>query len=274
MNGLLKKMLNSVNSHPHPNQQRHNVAVDALAADGYLNFFRANPELLSEQFKQVMRAVPRLPDGNFDDAATIIERALGPGFPPQKWNAVIAPVAKPLCRSLGFQEKPVVDDPSRGSWVNILINDVKIEGLWRMRLRPAFANALAELGVVDEACNQDQLLERDLMRIAAGIRSRVAASGSEAIRIRPDRRTTDPAVLDRVLRLKFDQQRGLCALCERQLFAAPENTLLQMSADRIDSANGFYDEGNIQITHLACNLGKNDASVESFNEWLRLLREG
>ncbi len=47
--------------------------------------------------------------------------------------------------------------------------------------------------------------------------------------------------------------------------------LLQLSPDRIDSFNPSYGADNLQITHLACNLAKNDGSTEDFEEWLQLV---
>jgi hypothetical protein len=48
--------------------------------------------------------------------------------------------------------------------------------------------------------------------------------------------------------------------------------MLQPSADRIDSCNGAYDDGNVQITHLACNLAKNKYGVNDFEDWLMVIR--
>jgi hypothetical protein len=47
--------------------------------------------------------------------------------------------------------------------------------------------------------------------------------------------------------------------------------MLQCSPDRIDSNNPSYSGDNLQITHLACNLGKNDCTSEEFEEWLQLI---
>jgi len=48
----------------------------------------------------------------------------------------------------------------------------------------------------------------------------------------------------------------------------PDTTkkLLQVSPDRKDSKNPSYSDDNLQITHLACNLAKNDGSTEDFKE--------
>jgi hypothetical protein len=47
--------------------------------------------------------------------------------------------------------------------------------------------------------------------------------------------------------------------------------LLQCSPDRIVSTNPSYGADNLQITHLACNLAKNDGSTGDFEEWLELI---
>ena len=48
--------------------------------------------------------------------------------------------------------------------------------------------------------------------------------------------------------------------------------MLQASPDRIDSENGAYDDENVQITHLACNLAKNQYGDDQFFEWLDTVR--
>ena len=65
----------------------------------------------------------------------------------------------------------------------------------------------------------------------------------------------------------------MCALCDRPIPLKPENPLLQMSRDRTDSANKVYDWQNTRLTHLACNLGKSDATVEEWRDYLALLRQ-
>ena len=67
------------------------------------------------------------------------------------------------------------------------------------------------------------------------------------------------------------RQPPLCrALCGGLMFLQPQNKLLQPSPDRIDSTCGSYGPGNFQLAHLACNLAKNDATVEQFQEWLSI----
>ena len=56
------------------------------------------------------------------------------------------------------------------------------------------------------------------------------------------------------------------------MYLRPLNRLLQPSPDRIDSALGDYGPKNFHLSHLACNLGKSDASIDHFREWLNRIR--
>lgn len=69
---------------------------------------------------------------------------------------------------------------------------------------------------------------------------------------------------------KLRDQVGLCALCGQPIRLGITNKLLQCSPDRIDSSNPSYGEDNLQITHLACNLAKNDGATEEFEDWLQV----
>jgi len=72
---------------------------------------------------------------------------------------------------------------------------------------------------------------------------------------------------------RWEAQDGMCALCDRPIPLEPENKLLQMSQDRTDSANLTYDWQNMRLTHLACNLGKSDATVDEWLGYLALIRQ-
>ena len=73
-----------------------------------------------------------------------------------------------------------------------------------------------------------------------------------------------------MLMQRWESQDGMCALCDRPIPLKPENKLLQMSRDRTDSANKAYDWQNTRLTHLACNLGKNNATEDQFHEWIEI----
>jgi hypothetical protein len=70
---------------------------------------------------------------------------------------------------------------------------------------------------------------------------------------------------------KLAEQNNLCALCGKLMPLDTTKKLLQVSPDRRDSSNPSYGPQNLQITHLACNLAKNDGSTQDFEEWLQLI---
>lgn len=74
-----------------------------------------------------------------------------------------------------------------------------------------------------------------------------------------------------LLQDKLEEQKSLCALCGKLMRLDTTKKLLQCSPDRIVSTNPSYGADNLQITHLACNLAKNDGSTEDFEEWLELI---
>jgi hypothetical protein len=74
-----------------------------------------------------------------------------------------------------------------------------------------------------------------------------------------------------LLQDKLEEQKNLCALCGKPMRLDTTKKLLQCSPDRIVSTNPSYGADNLQITHLACNLAKNDGSTEDFEEWLELI---
>lgn len=88
------------------------------------------------------------------------------------------------------------------------------------------------------------------------------------IRIAPDH----SELFKLFIRLWQEKQAWVCPLCGAPVVAGTKNKMMRASPDRIDSANGAYDEANLQITHLACNLAKNDNSFEDFAEWIAALR--
>lgn len=114
---------------------------------------------------------------------------------------------------------------------------------------------------------------RELPRLVDSILDRVSKSGAIGAKSNPRRDAPNRAELSELLIRKWYEQKERCALCGGKL-GAEDKPMLQPSADRIDSANGAYDDANVQITHLACNLAKNQYSVEEFEEWLSVVRDG
>lgn len=76
-----------------------------------------------------------------------------------------------------------------------------------------------------------------------------------------------------VLMERWREQHGMCTLCDRPIPLKPKNKLLQISRDRTVSENKTYDWQNTRLTHLACNLGKSDATTEQWHDYLSLVRE-
>lgn len=117
---------------------------------------------------------------------------------------------------------------------------------------------------------KDKILNEEAVRIAALVNSRVTASGSIFQGKKPDR----DAPLDFLLQVaRLLKAKPLtCALCGGLMHLKPANKLLQPSPDRIDSALGDYGPKNFQLVHLACNLGKNNATEAQFDEWLGIVK--
>lgn len=100
--------------------------------------------------------------------------------------------------------------------------------------------------------------------------SRVTASGAIFQGKRPDREAPVDFLLQVAKLLKTTPL--TCALCGGLMYLKPANKLLQPSPDRIDSKLGDYGPANFQLAHLACNLGKNNASEAQFHEWLEIAK--
>ena len=116
-------------------------------------------------------------------------------------------------------------------------------------------------------------VKQEIARMAERIQDRVKNGGEIAARRNPIRTAPNISDLSVLLTRKWqDEQRGMCALCGGTLTAGTANAMMKPSADRIDSINGSYCDDNVQITHLACNLAKNQYGMEQFEEWLGALR--
>jgi hypothetical protein len=118
--------------------------------------------------------------------------------------------------------------------------------------------------------SSDPAISKEIGRIAANIIDRAQRGGMEVIRVAPVRLVESDIQI--ILHNKWREQRGLCTLCGGALIIGGCNKLLQASADRIDSKIIRYDAGNVHITHLGCNLAKNDVTMSEFNDWLKVVR--
>jgi hypothetical protein len=115
-------------------------------------------------------------------------------------------------------------------------------------------------------------LSGEAIRIAELIFNRVSASGTLQMRTAPMRLAPTDFLL-RVAEM-LRQEPLMCALCGGQMPLRPSNKLLKVSPDRKDSRSGSYGPENFQLSHLACNLAKNNATEEEFREWLTIASQG
>ncbi len=119
-----------------------------------------------------------------------------------------------------------------------------------------------------QALRNDRVLNEEAVRIAGLIFNRVYSSGNIQTRVAPERTAMPPSDLILMVAEQLRQQPLCCALCGGLMILRSENKLLQVSPDRKDSASGSYGPTNFQLTHLACNLAKNDATEAQFQVWL------
>jgi hypothetical protein len=114
-------------------------------------------------------------------------------------------------------------------------------------------------------------LEAEITRIVGLITNRIEAAGSNRSGRNPPRLSPEDELFEMLL-WRWHEQKGVCVLCQREIPLRIENKLLQVSADRVGSANPHYDRENTRLTHLACNLGKSDATSDEWSAYLRMLR--
>jgi len=128
-----------------------------------------------------------------------------------------------------------------------------------------------ELAISRQSLSEmDGAIKREISRITALIMQRINSSDEEISHVLPTRSTSPDIDLAISLAALWRKQNGICPLCFGRIEIEPQNKLLQMSADRIVSKNGAYDETNMHITHLACNLAKNKFTADEFHEWLEV----
>lgn len=120
----------------------------------------------------------------------------------------------------------------------------------------------------------DKDLRQALSRLMAGIKADVARAGSATRGTAPQRDVPPDSDIFMMLNIRWNEQKGLCALCDKIIPLKPTNRLLQISRDRTDSRNTTYDWHNTRLTHLACNLGKNDGTLAEWQEYLAMIRQG
>jgi hypothetical protein len=159
--------------------------------------------------------------------------------------------------------------PNRGRCVEI--TGVERTGLLALNVTPVTLQLSARAQTVMDL-NTDKALRQELSRLVAGIKHDVAIAGLERIGIAPERNLPNDSDVFLMLNRRWREQKGLCPLCGHAIPLKPANRLLQMSRDRTDSGNKTYDWHNTRLTHLACNLGKSDGTLDEWHEYLALIR--
>ncbi len=181
------------------------------------------------------------------------------------WAHDVTPVAY---RSLGFRNNMggVVEVPEseHQALLSIEIKWVELPNRQVVETVSVQHDALRKLN------REARVFSDALKRMAALITGRLGPGGTTTRNV-PPRILPDGTDLDALLAAKLRSQKNLCALCGQLMRLDTSKKLLQCSPDRIDSVNPSYGEDNLQITHLACNLAKNDTSTEDFIEWLSLV---
>jgi hypothetical protein len=150
--------------------------------------------------------------------------------------------------------------PNRGGVLEITGADRS--SLLKLRIELLLLRQLSE---EDQPSAGPDLLA-EARRIANLIFARVSISGENVQRTAPER--TAPEDLVPNIHALLQARPLVCYLCGGVMQIKPKNRLLQPSPDRVDSSIGDYGPENLRLAHLACNLGKNAASVEEFREWL------
>jgi hypothetical protein len=118
----------------------------------------------------------------------------------------------------------------------------------------------------------EKTIKQEALRMAMLIQDRVKSGGEYSLRLNPMRTAPNLSDLAALIIRKWTvDQMGMCALCGGRL-TRTANKMLQASADRIDSTNIAYDDANTQVTHLACNLAKNQYGSDVFAEWVSIVR--
>ena len=145
-----------------------------------------------------------------------------------------------------------------------------------MGVRGSFAQRAAGIDQTDSIVvsleAEVNTLGAAIARMAAAIQQRIARSDEAEARHHPVRVGPDLPEAVETLTAQWHNQGGVCGLCKRPIPLAPRNRLLQMSPDRIDSAQKSYAADNLHITHLGCNLAKSSATLEEWNDYLMIIR--
>ncbi len=199
----------------------------------------------------------------WEHAMALIDAAAveGPPYPEARKVVPKAYAALGDLRNFGGYVEAITEERSAAMELNVR----------RIELR--YSERVLRYMHVTGAASVDKAVKQAAFRMANLIEQRVRQGGQTGSRTNPVRSAPNQSDLIAMLTRKWTvDQDGKCALCGGEIWVPTENRLLQPSPDRIDIANGWYDEANLQVTHLACNLAKNDCDAAAFEEWMTVVR--
>jgi hypothetical protein len=140
-----------------------------------------------------------------------------------------------------------------------------------LTLSPDVREHIARVSLIRSADNKS--LVREISRVAFLIEERVRKSGDLASRTNPLRSAPNFSDLIASISTRWGEQAGCCAICGGAISVEGANQLLKLSADRVNSDNASYGAENLQLTHFACNLAKNNSSMADTLAWVEVVRE-
>jgi hypothetical protein len=242
----------------------------------------------------VGRVLPTLPKhltGALLDIATVVpqvmrtEEILGREQYQQwlnQWEGKQWPWGIPIVRAWSFVDHPKADEVFPGlrserftyyhpEQMTTRLTETELGRLRALTVEPI----VFELPIADPSGIAAQRLASARVRLWA---DRLAANIANRCRTRKDYVSLKPGFespesdLNLLMAKLFQEQSGRCALCGGVLdISDGPNRLAQPSADRIDSHIKIYDGTNLHLTHLGCNLAKNeypnDEALEFFRTW-------
>jgi hypothetical protein len=154
----------------------------------------------------------------------------------------------------------------------ILVEDGDRETLLELALTPTKIPPRIEEMIERITIPEDALLNQELTRIVQNIVNSVGRAGAERSGVYPERYALNFSELFQLFRQIWYKQGRRCNLCNGLITLGEENPLLKISPDRIDSMNKAYDESNVHLTHVGCNLAKSAASLEDWQDFLEIVR--
>lgn len=210
--------------------------------------------------------------------------------PPQSWEKAVAKWgvrwewSLPMMRVFSIDGFPLASELAPETYRSL----GTLSALGRcIEVQPQELPALIELELIETTIEftaraktvlslntEDDALRREASRLAQLIQQDVQRAGTEQTGVAALRSAPNISDVYAYILKKWDEQVGRCALCGGPIPLETDNRLLQISRDRIDSDNKSYEESNLHLTHLGCNLAKSDGTMDQWAEFLEVVVGG